>query len=183
MTNPHAPADRFAFQLRKDHEQALHRLPDRRRRLKTLRAGLKCDAVLRKQPQELRKVRKVPADPVKLIDQNPADRIRADVREQRVQGGAVGILAGIAAVAVDTDRLIRGDILPAELLLRFQRDAVGAVCGLPHIDRGMLQRSSPPRFVYSTLRLRQTMPAQLTFPAEYAKIQRDVSCDMPCPIT
>ena len=96
-----------------------------------------------KYPQKLGEIREIAADAVELVDQYPADRIRPDCCQQRAQGRAVGILAGKAAVAVNADGLIRGELLPAELLLRFQRNAVGTVRRLPHIDRGMLHETPP----------------------------------------
>ena len=71
-------ADRLTLELCKDHQQALHRLPERRGGLEALGMGAEFDAVYLKDAQQLCKIGKIAADAVELIDQYRPDLIPAD---------------------------------------------------------------------------------------------------------
>ena len=90
------------------------------------------------------------ADTVEFIDRDPVDLPRADIREQALEGGAVGVFAGKTAVGIDAAGVQLGDrqALLAALDLGVDRDAVRPVNRLAGVDRSQL---APSPFGYTAM--------------------------------
>ena len=90
------------------------------------------------------------ADAVEFIDCDPVDLPCTDIREQALEGGAVGVFAGKAAIGIDAAGVQFGDrqASPAALDLGVDRDAVRPVNRLAGVDRSQL---APSPFGYTAM--------------------------------
>ena len=136
--------DRFTLQLRKDHYDHEHRLPNRGGGIKLFHGTGKAHRVLLKKMNHIGKVEHGAADPVETVNNNPPDPAFGDVLHQPAEGRPVGVFSAVSSVGIDF--IVTSRQFPyAEFRLAFHRYTVCTVDRLPCIDRLGFHGNPPKR--------------------------------------